>query len=153
MRAITRQIALLYSFHLILGCHFFSEVGSFFCVCVFVYCFCYGTYSRVLVEHYETSSNNFDLKNRCIFHMCFTGNGFKTVYYFCKELNLRSCGVPRYACGLSRLCLWLNAYKKVSITLKEINKKKTISKFSKIQSMAYCSSSQCLLNNYLVIST
>ena len=45
------------------------------------------------LEHYETSSNNFNLKNRCIFLMYFIGNGFQTVYYLNKELQIRSYSV------------------------------------------------------------
>ena len=63
----------------------------FLCVC---FCCCYyGSYSRILVEHLETS-NNLNLKNTCIFFM-YMGNGFQTVYFFCKELHLRSYKVPR----------------------------------------------------------
>ena len=95
---IVKQIALLYYFillHLsILDFELsFFQCGSF--LCVRVYFFCYGSYSRVIVEHQETSSNNFNLKNRCNFLMYFMGNGFQTVYYFFKELHLRSYRVPR----------------------------------------------------------
>ena len=42
------------------------------------------------LEHYETSSSNFNLKDRCIFFMYFMGDGFQTIYCFCKECHLRS---------------------------------------------------------------
>ena len=51
---IVKQIALLYYFVLLhlsildFGLSFF-QCGSFLCVCV--YFFCYGSYSRVIVEH------------------------------------------------------------------------------------------------------
>ena len=61
-----------------------------FCVRVFFY---HGTSSRIVIKHYETSDNNFNLKNRRIFFMCFMSNGFQTVYDFCKELHLDLTGL------------------------------------------------------------
>ena len=63
-------------------------------MCVRVY-FCYESCSRVVAEHYETSGNNFNLKNRCMLLMYFMGNSFQTAYDFRKEVHLRSYRVPR----------------------------------------------------------
>ena len=40
-----------------------------------------------------------------------------------RELDFTCCGGPRCAPGLRGLRLWLNAWEKVSVTLKEINQK------------------------------
>ena len=47
------------------------------------------------LKQYHASSNNFNLKNKHIFLMCFLGNGFQTAYLFYKELHLRSYRVPQ----------------------------------------------------------
>ena len=47
----------------------------FFCVYVFVF-YCYGSYSKIVIEPYETVAIASVLKNICIFLMYFMGNGF-----------------------------------------------------------------------------
>ena len=72
----------------------FFSMAAFLCVCLSVFSFCYGSYSRVIEEHYQASSNNLNLKNTCIFLRYFMCNNFQTLHYFCKELHLRSHSVP-----------------------------------------------------------
>ena len=72
----------------------FFSMAAFLCVCLSAFSFCYGSYSRVVEEHYQASSNNLNLKNRCIFLRYFMCNNFQTLHYFCKELHLRSHRVP-----------------------------------------------------------
>ena len=76
METLEPLLYLANSFTLLISLDFglsFFQCGSFcvcvcVCVCVFVcvcVCFfCYGSYSRIVIEHDETSSNNFNLKNR-----------------------------------------------------------------------------------------
>ena len=79
VRATIGQIALLYYF--ILLYLFTLDFGlSFWVLCVRCF-FCYGSYIGVVVDQF---------KKWCIFLMYFMGNAFQTIYYFCKELHLRS---------------------------------------------------------------
>ena len=77
--------------HQILDGHFSSVVAL--CVCVYVlllllFFFCYESYSRVVVGHLETNSNNFSLKNDARFLCTLWVTAFKPSITFAKTFIL-----------------------------------------------------------------